>query len=105
MHDVRDLGGRLFWLMISVVMGFASMCMLLWAITAFVETCGHNGCHSVGGSFDVPTIIAGSVVLTLAWYVLLLSLDRYLGRRRDRVVLARAWIPTRKLGRAPRATI
>ena len=105
MHDVRDLGGRLFWLMISVVMGFASMFALLCGITAVVEHCGQDGGHSIGG-FDLPTIFAGSVALILAWYVLLQSLDRYLGRRRDRVVLARAWIPTtRRRDRVPRATI
>jgi hypothetical protein len=105
MHDVRDLGGRLFWLVISVVMGFASMFALLCGISALFEHCGQDGRHSISG-FDLPTIFAGSVALILAWYVLLQSLDRYLGRRRDRVNLARAWIATpRKRDRVPRATI
>jgi hypothetical protein len=103
MHDVRDLGGRLFWLMISVVMGFASMFALLCGISALVENCGES--RSIN-NFDLPTIFAGSVALILAWYVLLQALDRYLGRRRDRVILARAWIPTaRRRDRVPRATI
>jgi hypothetical protein len=105
MHDVRDLGGRLFWLMISVVMGFASMFALVCGISAVIEHCGHDSRRSING-FDLPSIFAGSVALILAWYVLLQALDRYLGRRRDRVVLARAWIPTtRKPDRVPRATI
>ena len=105
MHDVRDLGGRLFWLVISVAMGFASMFALLCAISALVEHCGQDSSRSLCG-FDLPSIFAGSVALILAWYVLLQSLDRYLGRRRDRVVLARAWIPTtRRRDRVPRATI
>jgi hypothetical protein len=103
MHDVRDLGGRLFWLVISVVMGFASMFALLCGIAAVVELYGHDAGIN---SFDLPQIFAGSVALILAWYVMLLSFDRYLGRRRDRVVLARAWLPTtRKRDRVPRATI
>jgi len=106
MHDVRDLGGRIFWLVISIALGFASMFVLLCGITAFIEYCGHHGCHACGNDVDLATMLAGSVVLMLAWYALLQSVDRYLGRRRNRVSLARAWIPTtRRRDRAPRATI
>lgn len=105
MHDVRDLGGRMFWLMLSVVLGFASMFVLLWGITELIMQFGAND-HSKAQHFvDLPTIVAGSIVLTVAWYGLLQWLDRYVARRRARVDLARAWIATRKLGRAPRATI
>lgn len=104
MHDVRDLDSRMFWLMFSVVLGFASMFVLLWGITQLITQFGAND-HSQTQDLDLPTIVAGSIVLTVAWYGLLQWLDHYVARRRARVDLARAWIATRKLGRAPRATI
>ena len=103
-EDVRNLGGRLWWLLLSICLAFTSMVILLWTITSFIVSCGNYGCHASTTDGDAILVLVGGVGLTLAWFRGLQWLDRHLGWRNEQRRLARAWIATRKRDRAPRAT-
>ena len=103
-NDVRNLGGRLWWLVLSTCLAFTSMSLIVLSISSFIRSCGNYGCHDSFIGADMIVVLAGTLGLTLAWYKGLQYLDRHLGWRSEHRRLACAWIATRKRDRAPRAT-
>ncbi len=102
-EDLRELGRRVWWLVLATCLAFTSMTIIVWSITSFIRSCGDYRWHASFTGADVIVVLAGTVGLTLAWYKGLACLDRHLGWRSDRR-LARAWLATRKRDRARRAT-
>ena len=92
MDDLRDLGGRLCRLLISIVVGaVGSIALGLVFPISEVQPLLH-GCMGRSGSQlvmeDVPLLLAGTVAIAFASYTLL----TWLVRRPHRPRLPRAWL-------------
>ena len=66
MHDLRDLGGRIRRLLVSVAIGVAGVILIVFALDTLI----HNRDHGPNG-FDVWMMLVGMVALTITAFALL----------------------------------
>jgi hypothetical protein len=92
-HDLRDLRGRIFRVVISIILGFGSMLGVVGLSYQIVLR------YDRDGIFDPATMIVGITVAAVAWCAAL----HWWSRRSDRVRPTSARV-IRRRGRVSRAT-